>query len=239
MAWSILKLFNKKRGSDNGSMTAAQFLAQQAENQDYQQKMAKKERARLSKMKRLGQEETELVKDLNVVGIQVDSVWDLVNSTNTYEAAIPVLLKHLDKKYSAEIREGLVRALTIPEARGVVDTKLLEMFKSEEDKSFRWIIGNALATVASKKNEGQILGLLSESSYGEERNMLVYALARLQKTRAIPLLISYVEDKNLVAQSAIALGNLDATQAKEALYNVNHSDPWVMKQVKDALRKIG
>ena len=239
MAWSILNIFNRNPKRKKSTRTAAEFLAELAEDEEYQARMKKKEEARLAKVARLKKEAIPLVADLNAVGIQTDSVSILVNSPNNYDEAIPVLREHLDKNYSKEIREGIVRALTIPSAEGVVNDKLLTMFKETEDNGLRWVIGNALATVASKNDIGQLLGFLADSSYGEARSQLVHALARLQKAESIPVLIDYLQDKHMTAECATALGNLKAKQAKAALLQVKHDNSWVRQQVKAALKKIG
>ena len=104
-------------------------MAELAKDEEYQARMKKKEEARLAEVARITKEETPLVADLNSIGFKVDSVWDLVNSPNNYDKAIPTLSKHLDRDYSVDIGEGIIRALTIPSAEGVVNNKLLTMFK--------------------------------------------------------------------------------------------------------------
>ena len=58
-------------------------------------------------------EQAKLLADLTDVGIRVESVWDLVNTADKYQAAIPVLLRHVALPYSKRVKEGIVRALTV------------------------------------------------------------------------------------------------------------------------------
>ena len=236
MVWSISKLFDRK--GKKKSMKASDFLKELESDVDYQTAAKKREEKRLADETILRKESKPLTDELKEAGVFADTVWDLVNSPNSYDAAIPVLKEHLNKGYSSEITEGIVRALTISSARGVVNKELLSMFKSTKNDELRWVVGNALATVATEADIAEIKELLSESSYGFSRCMLVHALARLQKRDAIPALTKYLSDSNLVAQSAIALGNLKAKQARQEIQKIRHSDPWVMEQVKEALKKL-
>ncbi|CUU37284.1 HEAT repeats [Armatimonadetes bacterium DC] len=61
-------------------------------------------------------------------GMKVTSVWDLVNMKVPYPEAIPVLLEWLPKVRHPKVKEGIVRALTVKEARGVAGKFLVEEF---------------------------------------------------------------------------------------------------------------
>lgn len=61
-------------------------------------------------------------------GIEVDSVWDLVNTNVPYPEAIPVLLEWLPQVRHPRVKEGIVRALTVKEARGIAGKLLVEEF---------------------------------------------------------------------------------------------------------------
>jgi len=64
--------------------------------------------------------------ELREVGLDVKSVWDLINAPARYEQAIPVLLQHLRLPYSDRIREGIARALAVPDARHAWPTLVAE-----------------------------------------------------------------------------------------------------------------
>jgi hypothetical protein len=61
----------------------------------------------------LKEEEKPLLADLNSVGVCIDSVWDLVNTSEPYPIAVPVLTRHLSMPYGRRIKEGITRALTV------------------------------------------------------------------------------------------------------------------------------
>src|SRR4030088_3102473 len=74
--------------------------------------------------------EAPLVAYSNRAGVAVQSVWDLVNTKEPYPAAVPVLLEHLRRPYPERVREGIARALAVPEARIGWDI-LLQAFREE------------------------------------------------------------------------------------------------------------
>lgn len=71
-------------------------------------------------------EEGPILAELREVGWDVKSVWDLINAPARYEEAIPILRKHLRLPYSDRIREGIARALAVPDARHAWPTLVAE-----------------------------------------------------------------------------------------------------------------
>lgn len=72
-----------------------------------------KEFNRLEKM--FAQDEVDLVNELNDIGFDVGSVWDFVNTDNSYYRAKGILLNHLELKHHPRILAGIARALAVPE----------------------------------------------------------------------------------------------------------------------------
>lgn len=111
----------------------------------------------LDKMVFFEQEEKPLIDALRAVGINVNSVWDLVNNRphpslknnfiGDYGSAYPVLVEHLDYSYHPRVKEGIVRALTKKKASKIAADKILELFYKESDKSLKWAMANALRTL--------------------------------------------------------------------------------------------
>ena len=74
--------------------------------------------------------EAPLVAELRAAGLSVDSAWDLVNTTAPYPAVLPILLEHLGRPYPDRVREGIARALAVPESSFGADT-LLDLYRRE------------------------------------------------------------------------------------------------------------
>lgn len=121
-------------------------------------------------------EEEAMVTDLAKVGIEVSSVWDLVNTDKSYPAAIPTLLDHLHRPYHMRIRNGIIRALTTREARGVAGRDILDELRREVGGENRWALANALTVVAGHEDSQAIQALLDDPSYEDVSERLTVAL---------------------------------------------------------------
>lgn len=191
-----------------------------------------------------------LVDDLGRAGVSVADLWELVNGDVQYRAAIPVLvdwLEHLDERVSVadreKVREGLVRALTVPAARPSAAPVLLEQFRRVPDPTglgARWVIGNALAVVADDSVFDELVAIVRDPAFGRARQMVVLGLARSEDRRAVPLLIELLDDEDVAAHAAMALGKLRAGEARSALErHLGSPQPLVRREAKRALAKLG
>jgi HEAT repeat protein len=193
---------------------------------------------------------TELSTDLARAGVPVTELWELVNAKAQYPAAVPVLLdwlRHIEDRVPAEerekVREGVVRALTVPAARPAAAPALIDQFRRVVDPSGlgpRWVIGNALEVVIDDSVFDDVAAIVQEPAFGKARQMVLLGLARMKDPRTVPLLIELLEDEDVAAHAAKALGKLQATQARAALErHVASSGPAVRREAKKALAKLG
>jgi hypothetical protein len=107
----------------------------------------------------LRKDEEPIVNDLRKLGLNVDSVWDLVNNkpslflkqkfTGNYSKAYSTLVKHLEFNYHPKTIEGIIRALTEKQAKDIATNKILELFDKESDQNLKWVMANALRTLMS------------------------------------------------------------------------------------------
>ncbi|MDR3468689.1 MAG: hypothetical protein P4M07_22390 [Xanthobacteraceae bacterium] len=129
-------------------------------------------------------EEIPLLAKLAAVGIHIDSIWDLVNAKWAYPEAIPVLAVYLGQAKHPVLREGIARALTVPEARGVAGRAILTELQRPLDQSphaVRWVLANALTVVGDESMEDAIRALISDDQYSDVRERLSSALAKLRR----------------------------------------------------------
>lgn len=130
-------------------------------------------------------EQELLVADIRRAGYPVrESVWELVNTADSYPEAIPVLLKHLKRPYSDRLKEGIARALSVREARGVAGPSIVKAFDNAQngDRFYRWALANALTTVAKQSDRDAIKRLIEVEVDDDVRDRLKRAL----KTAAKP-----------------------------------------------------
>jgi len=143
----------------NRPITAAELMAELEADPKWVARRDAKEREREEHRKVCAADQIDLVREIRDAGYDVDSVWDLVNNTphpilerrfiGEYPDAYPILVRHLSVPHRREIREGLVRALTVKDGGPEVESALLECFHSETDEKMRWVIANALRTAMS------------------------------------------------------------------------------------------
>lgn len=136
--------------------TAEELLAGLAADPGWLAERAARDRELALRDAALAMEEARLVADIRGAGYAVTSVYDLVNNdphpvlerpfTGPYPAAYPVLIRHLSLPYTPAIREGIIRALTVPDGGAGVQAALLHELSVEADPHLRWVIANALRT---------------------------------------------------------------------------------------------
>jgi len=127
-------------------------------------------------------EEKPILADLSLAGYRLNSVWDLVNSSASYHAAIPVLCKHLRVSYHPRILEGIVRALTVRESRGTAGREILDELKrrgNEPPSELRWALANALTVAADMAMTDEIQLLVADARFEDVRERLTQALHNL------------------------------------------------------------
>src|SRR5690606_10670983 len=135
------------------------------------------------------------------------SVWDLVNTANPYPKAVPILIEHLQRPYPERVREGIARALAVPDAVKEWDT-LRRLFETEADATttgVKWALGCALAAAATDGVIGDVIHLLRDRRHGGNRTALISALARSADPRARRALMEAGADPELATEVQRAL----------------------------------
>ena len=191
-------------------------------------------------------EDQQVAEELRKAGLHISSVYDLVNVTKSYPKAIPILLQLLPTIKEAAIKEGIVRALTVKEARPMAACILLKEFQqippaaSGHAQILKWVIGNALSVVANDDVFDDLVRLVYDKRYGKAREMLAVALGNMRNPKAVKVLLDLLEDEEVAGHAIMALGKLKAQTARSAIKPfLHHSKAWIRREAKRALTKIG
>jgi hypothetical protein len=163
--------------------TAQEWHDLQMSCPDWVAQQAVRESTRQAAVEFFRVEEEPMIDDLTKVGLNVGSVWDLVNSNKVYPTAIPILLDHLHRPYHKRIRNGIIRALTVKEAKGLIGDDILDQLTGETDEENRWALANALTVVADKKNVAAIEALLEDPHFADVGERLKKSLKQLSNGR--------------------------------------------------------
>lgn len=186
--------------------------------------------------------EDELVTGrLRSVGIEVDSVWDLVNSRGPYPNAIPVLVEMLPQVRHPRVKEGIVRALMDPTAGRDAVNALLEEFHASQEHSVKWAIGNALSELARREDLDTLLEIAAARKHGTTRQMVISGLGKrmFDDPRTVDVLIDALDDEGVAGHALGALGKLRAKKAAARVRGfLDHSNDWFRKTAATALRRI-
>jgi hypothetical protein len=98
-----------------------------------------------------------ILQELAAAGFDRDNLGWFVNTRESYVAAIPVLLAHLRQPHLESTQNSLVRALTVKEARGIVDKRIAEMLAEFVEKGIQseFIVDSELFPQAREEHSMQ------------------------------------------------------------------------------------
>jgi HEAT repeat protein len=190
--------------------TAAELLKELQSDPEYRARKQRQEKEHQLTLERARREEQPLVDELKSVGIEVQSAWDLVNRREPYPTAIPVLLKHLHRDYTAKTREGIARALAVYDSAPHWD-ELLQLFRSEvvdTPNGVKWALACCLAAIAGREQLEDLKEIVLDPSHGQNRAIIVRALGDLPGDDVVETVERLVDDADVSAEAKIALRQL-------------------------------
>ncbi len=182
-----------------------------------------------------------LLIELNRAGIDLASIWDLVNAEHRYPQAIGILLDHVTKEYSFKSKEGIVRALATKDAVGKATPVLINEYHKipKNEWALRWAIGNTVCATVTKNDSESIFSVVSDKANGTSRQMFVLALAKLRFAKAEDTLIMLLDDDEVVLHAISALIRLKSKKAERKLNHLTqHVNKIVQKHAVKALTKF-
>lgn len=179
-------------------------MAQLAQDEEYQAKAAAVEAEMQTRREELRRAERVIVADLHAVGVEVQSVWDLVNTSQPYPLALPVLLDHLQRGgYPDRVMESLGRAVAVKPAVSFWGT-LRGLYLKAEGRGEEEGLAVALAASATAEHLDALIALLDETSRGSTRIHFLRPIKRVGGKRGLELLTS-LQDDPLFGKEASAL----------------------------------
>lgn len=181
------------------AMSAAELMAKLEADPAFIAKREEEDAEREARAAEWRRAEAPLVAELRTLGLEVDSVWDLVDAAEPYPQALPLLVENLQRPYPSRVREGIARALAIPEARSAW-TVLLRAYREEEAADAKEGLAVALAAVDDDEALEELIDLLDERAHGPSRLHLLRALARSESPRAQKALSELEADPELVRE---------------------------------------
>ncbi len=235
------KLSEQKRFGKSDAIHAGDLLKQQEDDPGYKDRLRRLEQRRIAASDEFREAAGPLLSELASSGYGVGSLSDLARPSQS-KGAIPILIKWLPRSANSRVKESIVRALSVPWAKGRVEAALLAEFRGSSDGEnlkLKWTIANALEVLATDRIYDDIVELLRDKRHGRAREMLAMALGKMKAPQAVDVLIGLLNDEKVVGHAIIALGKLTAVKARPYLLPfVKHPKVWIRQEAKKALNKI-
>ena len=184
--------------------TAAEFMAELNADAKYQALIAEQNRVSAEKVAKLKVASKPLDDALRAVcPLVVDGVWDLVNTRERYDEALPILVEHLTRDYPDEILEGIARALAVPQALPYRHL-LIDLFRRDPPVSegFRFGLGVAIAHTTGPFNLAETIELAKDRSLGDSRLALLIAIRHARTPEARKAIEELSGDPDLAKEIA-------------------------------------
>lgn len=186
------------------AVTAAELMAKLEADPDFVARRIAREEEHRREEAELRRAEGPLLVELRSAGFTIGSVWELVNTTAAYPEALPVLLDHLSRSYPPAVREGIARALAVPEAKFAWPA-LVRLYRSESNERTKDGLAVAIAAVADDEVIVDMIALARETQHGPSRLLLLSALERSRDPRARTTLVQLESDPELTEEVQVIL----------------------------------
>ncbi|NCT92186.1 hypothetical protein GXB85_14675 [Cellulomonas sp. APG4] len=163
----------------SGPISATELMDELGKDEGYQEKRAVFEAELRERTEVLRVAEQPIVADLRAAGIDVESVWDLVNTSEPYPAALPVLLRHLERGgYPDRVMESMGRALAVKPTVTLWD-RLKALYLAPRSAGEQEGAAVALAASATDAQIGDLIAFLSMEERGASRVYFVRPILAL------------------------------------------------------------
>ncbi len=157
-------------------------------------------------------------------GIQVASVYDLVNSRIRQPDVIPILMELLPTLSDPAVREGVIRSLRSKDARGIAGPVLFRELARTEGDYFRWVIAYTLTEVAGEADAPAIIQWLALEPDPSIRGTLAQALGQTRSAEAVPVLVDLLSEAVPAGRASRALIKLGVPPDGPALERIGRQE---------------
>lgn len=186
-------------------MGAEEFATTLAADQEYQRGRAAFDEQLEAQASVWRSAEAPLVAELHAVGLDVTSVWDLVNTDTPYPSALPILLQYLEAgDLPDRVLEGVGRSLAVGPSVEFWD-RLVELVVSPSSAGQAEGAAVALAGCATDRKVDDLIRVVSETKRRREHIYLLRPISKHGGQRGKDLLISLEFDPVLSTEARALL----------------------------------
>ena len=154
------------------------------------------------------------------------------------DTILPIVIKYYK---TAKLKDEKLYLMRWFHHRGLEEVvpMLLKDYYSDNPDIDKWAIGDRLYQIRSKKHIDDYLKIISDPSYGQDRQMVILLVGKLKVKEAIPILINLLEDEGVRLQAIAALGDFKQENLRpyfERFQNSTH--PGWRNYAKKAIKKL-
>jgi hypothetical protein len=189
-------------------MDANELMNQLASDAEYQQRMRAAEAEREVRAAALRRAERLIVDELAASGINVGSVWDLVNTAEPNPGALPLLNRHFETGgYPEKVMESIGRALAVKPSV-VYWERIRARYVDARCAGEETGAAVALAACATRTQFEDLLSLIKATGRGDSRLFFLQPIRKLGGDRGIAVLRSLLGDPVFGKEAKSRLGKL-------------------------------
>jgi hypothetical protein len=178
-------------------VTAAELMAELEQDPVWVEQRRLREESRRLLQDEYTRAEAPLVQELRAAGARVSSAWELISNTAApYPEVLPILLDHLQRPYPEAVRDGIARALGVPEAR-FAWSLLVKLYRQEPAGRVKDGLAVAISKAAGPEHIGELIELARDPQLGQSRLLLLSALEQSGDPRAHQALEELATDPDL------------------------------------------
>jgi hypothetical protein len=220
------------------TITAAELLARLNRNPKYRERevnRAREEALNVARSQKLG---APILQDLGAIGVTPSSLDRLAHEYAPFsEDVVKVLLNWIPRAMDPDIQESLIRSLGAAAVR-FDGRPLIEAFENTRSDGLRWAIANTIAEARPTGLTNWLVGAVQDPSYGDARQMLCLAVARLASLQVANDVLVAVFDQ-LPGHVAMALAESGGKRELKFLReNRTRYKGWIRKEIDKAVRLI-
>lgn len=171
---------------------------------DYRARVEAAEAERQERARQLEEAERPIVADVRAAGVPIDSVWDLINTSAPYPAALPVLMDHLERGgYPRRVMESLGRALAV-KAAAVFWDRIKDRWLNARDPGEEEGAAVALAACVTRETVEDLIELLFMDERSQTRVYFIRPVLTLGGDRGREVVTTFRRDP-VLGKEATAL----------------------------------
>lgn len=176
--------------------TAAELLERLQADQEWTEARDAREALRLQRLEAQRVAEKPILEDLKAAGFEVASVFDLIVAGRPYPTAIPILTRHLEKPYPADVRGVLAKVLAVPEARAYW-LQIVSEYKKEPPGWTKDTFADTLSVLADEAKLQELIQLAQDPGNGPSRIMFLERLEKAASKQALATVEHLRDDPDL------------------------------------------